>query len=252
MTRVLSLALRLCLRPNAPLFHLVSSSIIIRLGCALLRRSLLVALFAASVQAADLSPAETQTLLQTLEAKRAKSPSMTADFVEEKNTRLLSKPLVTEGTIAFQSPNKFRREVTGKSPSLTVSNGQKLWIYYPSFKEAELYTLGQKAFFDDSIAALTAGLNFNQIDKFFSYKATRESAGYRIQLTPRSSGLKRMVKDLTVWIDDDAKVHRTETTLPKGDRVQTTYKNQRATPLSGATFDFTPPADARVSQPLGK
>ena len=230
----------------------MSSSIIFRFGFALLRHSLFVALFATSAQAADLSPTETQTLLQTLEAKRAKSPSMTADFVEEKTTRLLSKPLITAGTIVFQSPNKFRREVTGKSPSLTVSNGQKLWIYYPGFKEAELYTLGQKAFFDDSIAALTAGLNFNQIDKFFSYKATRETTGYRIQLTPRSSGLKRMVKDLIVWIDDDAKVHRTETTLPKGDRVETAYKNQRATPLPTATFDFTPPTDAHISQPLGK
>jgi len=217
-----------------------------------MRFCLLLALCATSLQAADLSPAETQALLQTLEAQRAKSPSMSADFVEEKTTRLLSKPLVTEGTIAFQSPNKFRREVTGKSPSLTVSNGQKLWIYYPGFKEAELYTLGQKAFFDDSIAALTAGLNFNQIEKFFSSKATREGTGYRLQLTPRSTGLKRMVKELTVWIDDGAKVQRTETTLPKGDRVQTAYKNQRATALPASTFDFTPPAEARISQPLGK
>jgi len=223
-----------------------------RLLPALLRPSLSLILFAASLSAAELPLAETQALLKTLEAQRAKSPSLTANFVEEKTTRLLSKPLVTEGTIAFQSPNKFRREVTGKSPSLTVSNGQKLWIYYPGFKEAELYTLGQKAFFDDSIAALTAGLNFNQIDKFFSYKATRETTGYRIQLTPRSSGLKRMVKELTVWIDNEAKVHRTETILPKGDRVETSYKNQRSTPLPASTFDFTPPTDARVSQPLGK
>lgn len=230
----------------------MSLAIFSRLASPLLRGSFVIALFAATAQATDLSPAETQTLLKTLEAQRAKSPSITADFVEEKTTRLLAKPLVTEGTIAFQTPNKFRREVTGKSPSLTVSNGQKLWIYYPAFKEAELYTLGQKAFFDDSIAALTAGLNFNQVDKFFSYKAARDGNAYRIQLTPRSSGLKRMVKELTVWIDDDAKVQRTETTLPKGDRVQTSYKNQRASSLPASTFDFAPPADANVTQPLGK
>src|SRR4051794_35297878 len=87
-------------------------------------------------RAADLTPAETQSLLKTLEEHRAKSPSLTADFVEEKTTHLLTKPLTSSGTIAFQIPNKFRREVTGQSPSLTVSNGQKLWIYYPGFKEA--------------------------------------------------------------------------------------------------------------------
>jgi len=207
-----------------------------------------------TARAADLSPAETQSLLKTLEDHRAKSPSLTADFVEEKTTHLLTKPLTSSGTIAFQIPNKFRREVTGQSPSLTVSNGQKLWIYYPGFKEAELYTLGQKAYFDDSLAALTAGLNFQNIEKFFTFKATRETATgpYRIDLTPRSSGLKRMVKELSVWVDEDAKIQRTETTLPKGDRVVTTYKNQHPTPLPATTFDFAPPADAHISQPLGK
>ena len=205
-------------------------------------------------RSAELSAAESQALLRNLENQRAKFPSLTADFTEEKTSHLLTKPLKSSGTLAFSVPNRFRREVTGKSPSITVSNGQKLWIYYPAFKEAELYTLGQKAFFDDSIAALTAGLNFQNIEKFFTFKASRESAAsdYRIQLTPKSGGLKRMIKELAVWVDEDAKIQRTETTLPKGDRVVTTYKNLRATALPAGTFDFTPPGDANVSQPLGK
>jgi len=206
------------------------------------------------LRAVDLTPAEAQALLKTLEEHRAKNPSLTADFVEEKTTHLLTKPLVSTGTISFQVPNKFRREVTGNSPSITVSNGQKLWIYYSGFKEAELYTMGQKAYFDDSVAALTAGLNFQHIDKFFTYKASRDTATgpYHLQLTPRSGGLKRMVKELEVWVDEEARIQRTETILPKGDRVVTTYKNQRPAALPANTFDFSPPADTHVSQPLGK
>ena len=204
------------------------------------------------LRTAELSPVETQALLKNLQERRAKFPSLSADFVEERNTHLLTKPLLSEGNIAFQVPNKFRREVTGNSPSLTVSNGQKLRIYYPNFKEAELYTLGQKAFFDDSIAALTAGLNFQRLEQFYTCKAFKESSGYRLVLTPRGSGLKRMVKELTVWVDDEYKIDRSETILPKGDRVVTTYKNQRPTPLSPGIFDFTPPPEAHISQPLGK
>jgi chaperone LolA len=220
----------------------------------LLLTTLSVLLVTLPLRAADLPPAETQALLKSLQEQRAKSPSLTADFVEEKTSHLLTKPLVSSGTISFHIPNKFRREVTGKNPSITVSNGQKLWIYYPGFKEAELYTIGQKAYFDDSVAALTAGLNFQNIEKFFTYRASREGTGstYRIHLTPRSGGLKRMVKELEVLVDEDAKIQRTETILPKGDRVVTTYKNQRPTPLPASTFDFTPPPDAHVSQPLGK
>ena len=220
-----------------------------------LRHCLALALGLAAVlsaRAADLSPAEMQALMKTLQEHRLKNPSLTADFVEEKNTHLLTKPLVSEGTISFQTPNKFRREVKGASPSITVSNGQKLWIYYPSFKEAELYLLGQRAFFDDSIAALTAGLNFLHVEQFYNYKASREPDGYRFYLTPRGMGLKRMLKELTVTLDNEYRLVRIETTLPKGDRVVTAFKNQHPTPIPPSLFDFTPPADAHISQPLGK
>ena len=223
-----------------PLFH------VLRHGLALA-----LSLAALSARAADLSPAETQTLMKALQEHRQKYPSLTADFVEEKNTHLLTTPLVSEGTISFQAPNKFRREVKGSSPSITVSNGQKLWIYYPSFKEAELYLLGQRAFFDDSIAALTAGLNFQHVEQYYSYKASRESDGYRLYLTPRG-GLKRMLKELTVSLDNEYRLERTETILPKGDHVITLFKNQHPTPIPSSLFDFTPPADAHISQPLGK
>ena len=217
-------------------------------------RSLVLAFFTALAftHAADLPPAETQTLLKNLQEHRAKFPSLTADFTEEKTTHLLTKPLVSEGTISFQVPNKFRREVKGSSPSLTVSDGAKLWIYSPNFKEAELYTLGQRQFFDDSITALTAGLNFQNVEKFYSCTAAREAEGYRLALTPRSGGLRRIMKELVVFVNLEFKIQRTETTLPKGDRVVTAYKNQRPTPLPASTFDFTPPADAHISQPLGK
>ena len=215
--------------------------------------TLLAFLAAATLtSAADLPPAETQTLMKSLQEHRAKFPSLTADFTEEKTTRLLTKPLTSEGTISFLVPNKFRREVTGASPSVTVSDGAKLWIYYPAFKEAELYTLGQRQFFDDSIAALTAGLNFQNVEKFYTYTATRTAHGYRLALTPRTGGLRRMVKELAVFVDSDFRIQRTEATLPKGDRIVTNYKNQRPTPLPASTFTFTPPADAKISQPLGK
>lgn len=213
----------------------------------------LVFLATSALSRADLLPAaETQALLKSLQEHRSKFPALTADFTEQKTTHLLTNPLTSEGTLSFQVPNKFRREVKGSSPSLTVSDGAKLWIYYPAFKEAELYTLGQRQFFDDSIAALTAGLNFQNVEKFYTCTAARVADGYRIALTPRTGGLRRMVKELAVFVDAEFKIQRTDTTLPKGDRLVTTYKNQRPTALPAAIFDFTPPADARVSQPLGK
>lgn len=214
--------------------------------------ALLVSAIGFAAHAAELPPAESAALLEKLQMHRVKFPALTADFTEEKTTHLLKKPLTGSGTIAFQTPNKFRRELKGSNPSTTVSNGEKLWIYYPNFKEAELYTMGQRQFFDDSIAALTAGLNFDRVSDFYRVRAFREPIGYRLVLAPKSGGLKRMVKELAVWVDEDFKIEKTETTLPKDDRIVTTYRNQRPIPVPAGTFDFTPPADAHISQPLGK
>ena len=213
---------------------------------------LLPALLSPHGHSAELSSTETAGLIGRLKEHRAKFPSITADFSEEKVTRLLQKPLNTSGTIAFTAPNLFRREVRGTSSSTTVCDGKQLWIYYPNFKEAERYTLGERAFFDDSIAALTAGLNFSNIEDFYRYEAFREDKGYRLVLRPRTGGLKRMLKQLSVWVTDDFMIARTETLSPKDDRIVTNYRNQKAETVPPSRFDFKPPADTKISTPLGR
>jgi outer membrane lipoprotein-sorting protein len=203
-------------------------------------------------RAQQLTAAEEKALLARLSAQRVEFPALTAEFTEERTTRLLSKPLVGSGTIAFQAPNKFRRELRGQSPSLTVCNGIELWIHYPKFQEAEHYTLGRRQFFDDSLAALTAGLNFQQVEKFFRLEPSHDGAGYKVVLKPKSSSLRQILTSLTVWLNADAIIEKTDAILPKGDRMVTTYRNVRPAKQSSAKFDFTPPADTHVSTPLDK
>src|SRR4051812_32597434 len=75
-----------------------------------------VAVTMATAPAAELAAPETAQLLANLQEHRAKFPSLTADFTEEKTTHLLQKPLVNQGTLSFQVPNKFRRELRGSNP----------------------------------------------------------------------------------------------------------------------------------------
>ena len=72
---------------------------------------------AASAQ--ELTADEQKTFVEKLQSQRAQLPSLSAEFTEERTTRLVNKPIVSTGTMAFQSPNKFRREVKGSAPSMT-------------------------------------------------------------------------------------------------------------------------------------
>jgi outer membrane lipoprotein-sorting protein len=200
----------------------------------------------------ELSPAEGATLLQQLRDLHVKQPDFQAGFTQERDSHLLNKPVVSEGSIYFSAPDKFRQEVRTPSPSTTVCDGHTMWIFYPAFNDVEVYTLGQRSFFDESVQALTAGLNFEHIDEYYSFRAFRTPAGYRLELTPKKPALRRMVDEIILELNPDFLPLRTDITLPKGDHLSTDYHNGRRTPLSPSLFEFTPPAGAEITHPLGK
>ena len=211
-----------------------------------------LSIFAPLASADPLSPADLKGLLARIREKRAAAPQVQADFQEEKNVRMLNKPIVSAGKIWFQSPNKFRREAKGNAPSLTVSDGQQLWIYYPNFKSAEHYSLGKRSPLDAGIAAITASLNLENVESIYHITGAKESDGYQLQLTPRNPSMKRLLQTFTIKMNNELQVVRTEMVQPNGDRIVTTYSNETRTPIPASTFEFIPPAGTDVTTPLGK
>src|ERR1700682_1047522 len=146
-------------------------------------------LLASVAQADPLSPTELKDLLARIRAKRAAAPHAQADFREEKIIRLMNKPIISSGKVWFQAPNKFRREVKGNSPSVTVSDGQQLWIYYPRFKSAEHYSLGKRSPVDAVIAAVNTALNLENVENTFHITGAKIDNGYELQLLPRTPSM---------------------------------------------------------------
>lgn len=213
---------------------------------------LLLLLPAPLLRAETLAPADLKALLGRVREKRVAAPQLQADFQEEKNVKMLSKPIASLGKIWFQSPNKFRREAKGNSPSVTVSDGQQLWIYYPKFHSAEHYTLGKRSPLDAGINAITASLNLENVEATYHISGTKEADGYALQLLPRHPSMKRFLQTFTIRINNDLQVVRTEMVQPNGDRIVTTYSNESRAAIPASTFEFTPPAGTDVTTPLGK
>jgi len=207
--------------------------------------------FAALLSAAKTAPlaeAELKNLLAGVRQNR----STQADFQEERVIRLMKKPVVSSGRISFQPPNKFRREVKGNAPSVTVSDGRQLWIYYLNFKSAERYPLGKGSPLDSTVAAINSALNLENIENTFQINAAKMENGYELTLLPRTSSMKRAFQKLDLRINDNLRVERTDMLLPNGDRIVTTYSNQTRAPVPASTFDFKPPPGTEVTTPLGQ
>src|SRR5437588_6611367 len=209
-------------------------------------------LVASIVRAQSLSEADVKNLLSRIAERGATSPDVRADFQEQKTMRLLNKPIVSSGKIWFHAPNKFRREVVGNSPSVTVSNGRDLWIYYSSFKSAEHYSLGKRSPVDAAIAAINTALNLENVENTFRITGAKIDNRYAFQLLPRSPSMKRMFQKFDLRLNSDLLAERTELQQPNGDQVITTYSNQTRATIPSSTFEFTPPPGTEVTTPLGR
>jgi outer membrane lipoprotein carrier protein len=197
---------------------------------------------------APLPDGELKNLLAAIRQNR----STQADFQEQRVIRLMKKPVVSSGTVWFQPPNKFRREVKGNSPSVTVSDGRELWIYYPNFKSAERYPLGKGSPLDATVAAINSALNLENIETSFNISATKSDTGHELALFPRTGAMKRVFQKLDLRINSEFRVERTDMLLPNGDRIVTTYSNQTRAPIPQSTFEFKPPTGTEVTTPLGQ
>ena len=197
---------------------------------------------------APLSEADLNNLLAGIRQNR----STQADFQEERVIRLMKNPILSSGTVWFQPRNKFRREVKGNSPSVTVSDGRQLWIYYPNFKSAERYPLGKGSPLDSTVAAINSALNLENIENTFQINAAKTDKGYELALTPRTPSMRRAFQKLDLRVNDNLRVERTDMLLPNGDRIVTTYSNQTRGPVPVSMFEFSPPTGTEVSTPLGQ
>jgi outer membrane lipoprotein-sorting protein len=208
-----------------------------------------VLLFAASgANAEALSEADLKNLLARIRENRITQ----ADFQEQRIIRLMKKPILNSGRVWFQPPNNFRREVKGNSPSLTVSDGHQLWIYYPNFKSAERYSLGKRSPLDSVIASINSALNLKDVENTFHITATKIDNGYELELIPRTASMKRVFQKINLRINDNLQAERTDMVQPNGDRIVTSYSNQTRAPLSPSTFEFTPPPGTGITTPLGR
>jgi outer membrane lipoprotein carrier protein len=206
----------------------------------------------AAFAAEPLSPADIKALLARIRERRAAAPHVQADFREEKTLHLMNKPVVSSGKVWFQPPDKFRREVKGSSPSITVSDGQHLWIYYPNFKSAEKYLLGKRSPLDSVIAAINTALNLENVESTFHITGAKTDHGYQLELMPKTPAMKRMFQKFELTIDPDLFVEHTEMLQPNGDRIVTTYSNHNRTVIPVSTFEFSPPSGTDITTPLGR
>jgi outer membrane lipoprotein-sorting protein len=202
-------------------------------------------------QAAPLSQSETQDLVRRIQAASASRPSIEATFLEERQTGLLKQPLKNQGKIWATLPDKIRREINGTTPSATVIDGNNMAVYYPNLKEEEIYDLEKRPMLKESLQAITAGLDFQQLNNYYYVQASKEGAEYQITLTPKTAAVSKIVKWVAVTVNQDLLPSHVELETTRGQKVDIRYSDVHHGVIPNSMFQLTPPPGTKVTHPLG-
>ena len=203
-----------------------------------------------------LSASETEAFLRRGSEVRATGNCVRARFEETIVSAHLGHPQSTSGTLIYSAPGRFRKEVVKPSPSTSVSDGEKMWMYYPVFDQVEMYDLASKrgglgrklsvvwALFSPGDAASQRQF---EIDVFEC-----ADGRYRLDLKAKARQASQILESATVWLDAGWRPARIEYRTPDGTRVATDLFDIEwlDAPPQGA-FDFKIPEGAEVVRPFG-
>lgn len=209
-------------------------------------------LFLTAIHAAipnELDAAETSALLRKLTDARA-GKGLTARFEEKKILPMMTEPIFEHGTIAFEPPGKFLRRT--QDGNLAVSNGTTLWMYYPAFSQVEQYPLDKGGGPGALFSMLTQIFELKDVERQFRATATRTPDGYQLHLLPRSGSLRKMIGEVTLELDRSLRLRSTKLVGSAGDRIETSYSDEKVVPAGSTDFEFTPAPGATVVKPLGR
>src|SRR5579885_681698 len=113
-----------------------------------------LAIGAGPVSAAELNPSVASWL-----ANQTNVQSWSADFVQTRSFKSLSKPLTKRGHVWFAAPNRFRWELGSPAETIAVRATNELLVIYPRLKRVERFSLAgnQTGPWKDALALLEAG-----------------------------------------------------------------------------------------------
>lgn len=206
--------------------------------------------WAASAGAAGaVGPTSAACADETIDAVQRRYESIAdfrADFVQTTRTVALAGapgPETSRGTVVFAKPAKMRWSYTAPEPSLTVSDGETLWLYDPARAEVQRMS-GIGGYFSGAAVQFLLGEGDVRRDFEITALACTAESG-ELELVPRADA---SYEKLRILVDRATGELRRSTVIDMlGNVTEIEFRDVRANqhPEDGV-FQFTPPDGVEV------
>jgi outer membrane lipoprotein-sorting protein len=207
-----------------------------------------LALPLAAAKTAD--PNSLESVIRRVQEQQRKTTTLQADFRQEKEMALLSKPEVSTGTFVYSKPNNVLWSYDApKRVQMLIANG-KLTTYYPELKKAE--TLDVTRFQDRVFKYMGATGAIDELSRYFDFTFTNKPAEptWLLDLKPKNASVARRVRRIRLWIDKKTYL-TSKIEYVEGDGDVTRYEFTKIRinqPVAQSRFVLNLPASVRVEQ----
>ena len=203
--------------------------------------------------------ADTNAVLDAWFAAQTNLHTWKADCIQTRSLKTLKQPLVTSGQAWFKPPNRYRWELGTPAQTIALRQADELLVIYPMLKRVERYPAGEKATgqWRDALALLEAGFPRTRAElesRFRILSLAGADGVWTLGLQPKSAVAQRMMKEIRVGLaTHDFSLLGTELVFVDGSRMRNDFTNAVLnSTFDPMLFDWTPPADFKVTEPLAK
>jgi len=189
---------------------------------------------------------ETEGWLQRLQDRLDSLQSFRATFVQEYEPRAFSRRQRESGTVHFQKPGKMRWDYDFPETKLALSDGQRVWIYYPREHRADVELLARLG--DSAPAVQILMGRWRLRERFRLQSLERHESEVTLNLVPREQEAAVRAVRITVR-EPDLALRVLEAEEPGGNLLRYRFEDwQEGIEISADLFRFTPPPGTRVQE----
>jgi len=185
--------------------------------------------------------------------------SWSADFVQTRSLKSLTRPLTAKGHVWFAAPNRFRWELGNPPETIAVRAPSELEVIYPLLKRVERFPLDgpEAGKWRDALALLEAGFPRSREELDKQYNIVGESITgetCELKLQPKSSAARKMMPAIVITFNlQKLSLVATELQFADGSSMRNDFKDAVLnTPVDEKLFSPEFPADYKVVNPLTK
>jgi len=201
--------------------------------------------------------AEPSALVSQWLSAQTNIQTWTADVVQTRNLKSLTKPLTAEGRVWFAAPNRFRWEIGSPPQTIAVRKTDEMLVIYPRLKRAERFSLDQQNAgpFKDTLALLDAGFPRSRADLDARFQIASQSLSNEVctvVLQPKSPSARRMMPEIRVSFGtNDWTLRSTELQFGDGSTMHNRFTNPKLNPpIDEKLFNPVLESDIKIVEPM--